>query len=276
LGKNLSKYSALLLLLLLVGSSFIMTGLACASTPKPSVPEFTLKIVAHPYDVPPTATIDPYTGKTVITQGGYRVENKSIDIIVKNQPFTPYTMNGSEVNFYYQVHFKGHYETNWQFYWPASTGSTDNIPRADSDYTVISVPIKYDGEYGGSETNFPEGGQIDFQMKAVTGYYSEILHPVLSGFNRIEFNSEESDWSNTQTITIGGSASTNHSASLQPPSISPSESQNPTPNQSSTQTVIQPETDWTPTAIAVSLAVIAIRLTVTVVLLLKRQKNRIH
>ena len=36
------------------------------SIPKPSVPEFTLQIADHSYDVPAktTSTTDPYTGKT--------------------------------------------------------------------------------------------------------------------------------------------------------------------------------------------------------------------
>lgn len=201
----------------------------------------------------------------MITQEGYHVENKSIDIIIKNQPFTPYTVNGSEVNFYYQVHFKGHYEINWQFYWPGSTGSTDNIPRSDGDYTIISVPIKYDGEHGGSETNFPEDGQIDFQVKALTGYFSEILQPVLSGFNRIEFNSEKSDWSNTQTITIDANA-----PAVTPDVSSPSESHNPTPTQSSPQITIQLGLDWVPIATVALLGVIAVLLVFVVVFLRKR------
>jgi hypothetical protein len=207
----------------------------------------------------------------VTTQGGYQVENKSIDIIIKNQPFTPYTINGSEVNFFYQVQFKGHYTTNWQFYWPDSTWSTDNIPRSDGDYTVMSVPIISYGVNGGSETNFSEGGQVDFQVKALTGYFSEILHPVLSGFNSIEFNSEESDWSNTQTITIGENIATvTPGVSLPSQSLSSSESQNPTPNQSSTQIVISPETDWTPTIIAALLRVIGVCYAVAAVFLYKR------
>ena len=65
------------------------------SISKPSVPEFSVRIVAYPYDVPPetTTTIDEYTGKeTTTTQPGYHVENKSIEITIKNQPFTPYNL----------------------------------------------------------------------------------------------------------------------------------------------------------------------------------------
>ena len=69
-----------------------------ASIPKPSVPEFTVKAVSHPYDVPTTYSTDPYTGET-ITHEGYHVENKSIEVWIKNQPFTPYAdADGHEIN----------------------------------------------------------------------------------------------------------------------------------------------------------------------------------
>lgn len=39
---------------------------------KPSVPEFTVKLVDNSYDVPPTQTTDPYTGTKTIP--GYHVK----------------------------------------------------------------------------------------------------------------------------------------------------------------------------------------------------------
>jgi archaellum component FlaG (FlaF/FlaG flagellin family) len=110
------------------------------SISKPSVPEFNVTIVSYPYDVPSktTTTIDEYTGKeTTTTQPGYHVENKSIEIIIKNQPFTPYNLtkytyyyrdfekngsidgsytvdNNKTVNFYFNVQVKGHFGENWK------------------------------------------------------------------------------------------------------------------------------------------------------------------
>ena len=81
---------ALLLVLVLATSSIIIVKPAFAESPKPSVPEFSLKYIDLSYDVPPTYGIDQYTGKTVITQDGYRVDNRSIQFTIKNQPFTPY------------------------------------------------------------------------------------------------------------------------------------------------------------------------------------------
>jgi len=86
---------ALMLLTLLVLSTFVMVKAVFAeSIQAPYVPEFTVELVAHPYDVPPvtTTTIDQYSGEEIVTTiPGYHVENKSIEITIKNQPFTPFT-----------------------------------------------------------------------------------------------------------------------------------------------------------------------------------------
>ncbi|MCL2359969.1 hypothetical protein, partial [Candidatus Bathycorpusculum sp.] len=38
---------------------------------KPAIPEFTLRFVDNSYDVPPTFSKDPFTGKNEMTQEGY-------------------------------------------------------------------------------------------------------------------------------------------------------------------------------------------------------------
>lgn len=77
-----SKVSTSILTIILVASSLLLAPLANAqTTPKPSVPEFTLKYVDNSYDVPSTttSTTDPYTGKTITTTTpGYRIEKKPL------------------------------------------------------------------------------------------------------------------------------------------------------------------------------------------------------
>ncbi len=194
----------LLIGFLVVTSIIIVKPTLAQSIPKPSVPEFTLALVSHPYDVAPTTTIDPYTGKSIITQSGYHVENQSIDITIKNQPFTLFSVNGSEVDFWYQVQFKGHYSTDWQIYYiplPNSIESTTNIPQSNGDYTIISVPTNNDQVNSGSMTDFTQGGQVDIQVKALVGSFILIPHGLVY-YDYTEFVGEESEWSNTQTITI--------------------------------------------------------------------------
>ena len=162
---------------------------------KPSVPEFTIKLVAYPYDIPPTTTTttDQYTGeKTTITKPGYTVENKSIEITIKNQPFTPYTdESGYEHNLYYNVRAKGHFGEDWETFYSEYQASSSSHPlQSSSEYTVLSFLAKY-----------PDGAQIDFQVEAIVGHYYDPLvgRPVIASyFLAVD---EKSDWSN-QTITI--------------------------------------------------------------------------
>lgn len=89
---NQRKLATILLITAFLASSLMATqALTVEDISKPFAPEFTVKTVAHPYDVPPktTTTIDQYTGKeTTITTPGYHAENKSIEVQIKNQPFT--------------------------------------------------------------------------------------------------------------------------------------------------------------------------------------------
>jgi hypothetical protein len=182
----MSKRVALLFIVILTVSSLIaVTAVpALASVPKPSVPEFTLKLADHSYDVPPstTTTTDPYTGKqTVTTQHGYRVENKTIDVTIKNQPFVS---PNNLTNLYYDVRVKGHFGENWtDLYYISNNTPQNSLPRQSaSENTVISTPQDY-----------PAGGQVDFQVEAVIA----TAHPFFSSSFGY-WSWETSGWSNTR------------------------------------------------------------------------------
>jgi hypothetical protein len=177
-----------------IPSSFIVH--AETSAPKPSVPQFTVRLVAYPYDVPTTTTtkIDQYTGKEIITSNqGYHVENRSVEILINNQPFTPYTDDvGYEINLYYQVRIKGHFGEDWEYFYDKYQASDFPHPlQSNSEYTLLSLPADY-----------PNDAQVDFQVEAILGYYYDELagRPILPlyALRAIAF----SDWSNTQTLTI--------------------------------------------------------------------------
>ena len=174
-------------------SSLIMVSPAFAqSIPKPSVPEFTLKFVAHPYDVPPTYGIDPYTGKNVTITEGYHVLNKTIEVTVRNQPFNTYSL-------YYNVSMKGHYENDWTYF----PNGDKCYPASNSDYTVITISEYYSRPAGVGEVTDPI--QIDFRVEALIGYYTRIygdyVFPIGQTYHDV-FNGETSSWSNTQTLTL--------------------------------------------------------------------------
>ena len=82
------KLMPLFIIIILAASATLMAKPTYADT-NPSAPDFTVQYVDHSYDIPPTYGIDPYTGQTVMTFPGSHVDNRTIDVTIKNQPFTP-------------------------------------------------------------------------------------------------------------------------------------------------------------------------------------------
>ena len=93
---------------------------------KSSTPDsFTIRYVDYSYNVAPTYGTDQYTGKTVIIQEGYHVNNMSIEFTIKNQLFTVYAdSSGNQIGLYYNFRHKGAYETEWSYYPFAPNGIT--------------------------------------------------------------------------------------------------------------------------------------------------------
>lgn len=186
---EVNKLLPLLLIAILAFSSLLTVKPANAqSIPKPAVPEFTLKVVAHPYDVAPETTIDPYTGETKITNHGYHDENKSVEIKILNQAFTPYWLDSSQqqwIMLFYNITYKGHYEDTWQYY--AIYGKEPfYFSQSTSEYSIFSF------------SPLPDEGQLDFRIQAQIGYYDYYYMP----YKVYTFHGETSGWSNAQTITV--------------------------------------------------------------------------
>ena len=155
--------------------------------PKPSVPEFTVKFIEQK-------------------------DNSTIEIIIKNQPFTPYcvgnesnsTISSHYLSLYYNVRTKGHFEYNW----------TEQIPswlqppeQSNLEYTVLSFPLLVQFPFDFNVA----GGQIDFQVEAIIGNVTNVwdIIPEQSRSNqplryseRIWTIEQTSGWSNTQTLTL--------------------------------------------------------------------------
>jgi hypothetical protein len=216
---------------------------AQASISKPSVPEFTVAVVSHPFEVPPYNQTDTYTG-AVTTYPGYHEENSSVEITIKNQPFTSTQMtDGNWTHLYYEVRFKPTFEpTDWVYY--GVDEGTTNQP----EYTVISMPTYL------CPANLRNGSQIDFQVQARIGYEPEGR----------SFTGESSDWSNTQILKIGNTTLTPSTPTETAPSPN---------NQVGAQTQVIFGLDWTEIAIITALSIIVIVLVVTIVFLSKKYKN---
>jgi len=209
----MSRSLALLLITVLVLSSLVMVGSVFAqSIPKPSVPEFTVNYVDHSYYVPPTYGTAPYTGDNITIQGGYTVDNRSIEFTIKNQPFTPYNdANGNLISLYYHVHAKGHYEKEWGTPYKY-------INSSDSEYTIASYTM---GEHSINKIlmEITIGDTLDFQVEAQVGYYTRVYTSLYQSY--YNFTGVSSGWSETQTLTIGES---------QTPTPSPATTPSPLPS----------------------------------------------
>ena len=268
----MGKCIVLLIILIFILSGLFVVKPSFAQTTKPAVPEFTLKFVEYPYDVAPTTTIDPYTGNTTTTQAGYHVENSSIQLIIKNQPFSPYKgSNDNYVLFSYNISIKGHYSNDWKYYPDAYW----KIPlvASKSDYTVISFGLTYnESDPYTYRWDVPDGGQVDFCVEALIGYYNETvaLYPIPGGeFHFFNFIGESSGWSDIQTLNISdGSIITSPrttSSSSPIPTALPSPSPTATPEQASTQSGVLFGFNWEQIAI-ILLGVVVVVLALTLVL----------
>lgn len=268
------KIFPLLIILVLAASATLMANPAAAVS-NPSVPEFNVQYVDHSYDVPPTYGTDPYTGQTITTSGGYHVDNRTIDVTITNQPFTPYKdpTSNQTVNLYYNVRSKGHFEdwTNTN-----SGHSQGGLQASTSATTVISFNIEY--------WNVPQGGQINFQVQAVLSYTNNTYSgSCFTGSQTIVV--AQSGWSATQTITIGNptpaTATTPPISTPNPtfnpyyPTATPTPPQNPTatPTQPNILTGVLSSLDWMQTALIVLVVLVAV-LVVALVALLRRRVAR--
>jgi hypothetical protein len=204
----------------LVLGSFNFTN--AQSIPKPSVPEFTAAVIDKSYDVPPTISVDPYNGQTVTTKG-YHVKNLVLEIRIKNENFTPFTTDsgGHQVNYYYNIRWKGHFEENWANMFAANYGS-GYFPRATGVETVFLTDGEYSCGFNIHDMNdFSPDDQIGLQVKAMIGYVAD-PGPLESEV----FVGETSGWSNTQTIPVtAGSVATST-----PPNPTADSTLTPTPS----------------------------------------------
>ncbi len=253
------RMSALLLLILII-IGLNIDDISADAINKPSVPDFSLKLFHYVSDDPAVYAIDPYTGENVTITPAKHQESTEIHIIIRNQPFTPYKdSSGNLFGLYYDVRSKGHFSDGW------GEGVIISIDKDNASYTVTTHSANY----------YPANAQIDFQVKAMIGYFKDTGFPSEYHMAPV-FQGESSDWSATQTITVTNSSSTTSDTSPVPSSITPNPSDLP---QSPTATPLQPDVgssvlfglDWVGVAIIALLAVVVALLLVVVVVFLRRR-----
>ncbi|XHH09728.1 MAG: hypothetical protein ACFCUE_03635 [Candidatus Bathyarchaeia archaeon] len=215
MGK-IGKISALILSLIVALPCLTLLTVDTANAQTvPKTPEFTLKLIAHPYDKAPITSIDPYTGKTIVAQEGYHSDNKSIEITIKNQEFIPYKdSNGHGINLMYNIRWKGHFDTtdNWSYFAGTATRqeySSDYFRPSSTQYSTWAATLSLD-EWERGSGNYdhkilvPVESQIDFQVEALIGYSSQRTGQAIEvgAWSVYDFTGIDSGWSSTQTLNL--------------------------------------------------------------------------
>jgi len=225
----LNKFLALICGFIVLSSVIMLTVQSANAqiASKPSIPEFNVKLVDNSYYQPATNTTNSYTGET-ITNPGYRVEERLIEITIKNQPFTAYKgSDGYERDLYLQVQFKGHFddEKDWK--------DLNSIVQSNSQYTTLTIDKYVFLNVLGVHINaLPVGSQLDFRVEAVIGHNRPSANsPSFMLFYDFVVDTS-SDWSATQTVSIPDQTASTHK-----PDESPWQS---TPNPAPTTTVTVP------------------------------------
>jgi len=206
---GLSKTFVLLLSFIVVLSLLLVEScVAPVTTPSnpSSAPEISVVIHNSPEWVPPVYTTNTYTGEVKESTPGYWRASGTIEVTIKNRPFTPYTdKNGNYINVYYSFFLK---ITNSIVTWDDVSRPSYAVYQSDVDYTVVTFP------YGGKITSAPEhlwslnrpGESFDFRVQAVTGYFhgaSPFVDPVFEGEGSewVEFRVTIPDPDNPSTST---------------------------------------------------------------------------
>ena len=253
----MSRTITIALIAIFLVSCLSITQLASTAS-KPSVPQFTVKQVDRSYDVPTTYSTNQYTGET-ITNPGYHVQNLTIEVTIKNQPFTRSEVFGNITGLFYNVQAKIHSDN-----WPSTYSDSRNkytVEPSASDYTIVTFILNSGDWYVST------GSQVDIRVQAVYGTEYTVwskgggIQPIGTQF----ILEAASSWSNTNTITIGsGEVTTSH------PTTQPTQNLTETSIQPSTQPDVLSELTWKDAVIVVACAVI-VALVVALVLSRKRR-----
>jgi hypothetical protein len=287
----MSRILTLALIALFAASSLVLVGSVSAhSIPKPSVPEFTVSVTDHSYDVQATTTTttDPYDGQlTTQTAPSYRVITGTIELSIKNQPFTTYyDSNGYPIKLYYNIRYKGAEPANWvcsDFYFPATIST---YTPATIEYSGSSLSISSGYIPGVPGAGFRPDGTLDIQVQAFIGYMNVTnINPadfyVRPGDLITEFVGQTGDWSDSQTATVPNGA---YTLIIQNPTTPPTPTVAATPWPYQDSTVSPSETltgssstgpQYSSLEIALVLVVVAVFAFLVAVIFVMRRKMKV-
>jgi hypothetical protein len=280
---SMSRTITLTLILMLLASGISLISLVSAqSNYALYAPQFTVTYMDNSYDVKPVYGVDQYTGETMVKTSGYHVQNASVVVKIKNQPFNSYFINESQVSLHYRISVKGHFGDHWQdytyYFLHYGEYTTKNYIESvnNEDNTIVIFGLSSNNGSGSingpciSEVDI--GGKIDFKVQAYTAYFTQVKNAIqVPGWNPnsdVENVVSTSGWSNTQTITLGCKSVTvseaTPSPSALPSTADPTQlvlsTQNPsaTPIQPSTKSDVLLAFTWERFALAIACIGIAV------------------
>ena len=200
----MGRRAVLLVIIVLAASSLLVMPVPArhSSIPKPSVPEFTLKLVNKSYDVPTNTSTsrDPCTNKTTNTTIlGYHVKDFEIEINIKNQPFMP-CLGEHNLTLFYSVCWGTTVGENGGTFWSSLSSWRFSPPsfrglfpaNSTSEYTMLFAPA-----------NYQPNTKVAFRVEAILGYEYTLYSPsFFANIGETIFVHESSGWSDTQTVAI--------------------------------------------------------------------------
>jgi len=230
MGK-ISKTFALFLVLIMTFSclslALVKSANAQIGVTNPAIPAFEVILKTYPNYISPTYSVDPSTGKAVMTKAGYTEEYVWVNVNIAGQPFQKYNNSaGQTISIYYNVRWKGNHDSSWQSFnysnGMAYYGDSYGGDAWGTQSTGVLIPIGFKGFDNGAvalQLLDPTATQIGFQVEALIGYYNS---------NDV-FVGQASGWSNTQTleVSIPSDAAPSSSAPSPTPITSPSVTHTP-------------------------------------------------
>lgn len=198
---NVGKIVALIIIgvIAILGFSALTAQPVNAQTiAEPSVPELTIEPVGPAFDIPPTYSFNASSGLFYMNEG-YHFDYNTVEVRIKNQPFTNPTNNDHLV---YNVRLKPHNYPD-SYWYELFNPNRDGFPiQTGLNFTIIPIAAE-----GATQLQYqvPAGETTDIQVEAMIGHIERGFNG--NATNQIEmypyvFVGQKSGWSDTHTVTL--------------------------------------------------------------------------
>jgi hypothetical protein len=131
-----------------------------------------VKINSNHRYCPPEYYTNPYTGAVTQTLPARYQPNGTIEITIKNAPFTPYTNNnGQLINMYYAIFSARGVGLSWDSLLELTDKPWYAVYQSNTEYTVVTATYFANLAPPPHLCIMYEGEKVSFYVQAVTGYF---------------------------------------------------------------------------------------------------------